>query len=221
MRFALTSEHRDFFQRNGFIEFEGIFSEEQLTHLQQLSEQVIQTRLSTPRIEKTPTPTLYREGYDLSRESLNLQRTLYKRPLCEIASELFQTKPLQLGFEQYFAITTHSEPPLQLYASLSDLSCVKPLAGGLFILFSDPLAPEASLPLPSKLGNILLFSPTLMIAWSAIFKQVGLRLLLIAFAEEKSLYRDELRDPQRHHLKKLGYVFGDRLKDSLHPILLR
>jgi hypothetical protein len=47
------------------------------------------------------------------------------------------------------------------------------------------------------------------------------RFLLMGYGDSYSQYLHVPNDPQGHYLKSIGYVFGDHLNDSLHPLLLR
>jgi hypothetical protein len=47
------------------------------------------------------------------------------------------------------------------------------------------------------------------------------KFLLFLYAEEDALYTLNPLDPHTHALKRMGYVFGDRLKETTHPHLIR
>jgi hypothetical protein len=47
------------------------------------------------------------------------------------------------------------------------------------------------------------------------------RYLLIVFANRRAQYVLNANDPHAHALKHKGYVFGDRLREELHPIVIR
>jgi len=47
------------------------------------------------------------------------------------------------------------------------------------------------------------------------------RYLMLVYTHPTAIYYLEEKDPKTHHLKSLGYVFGDRLNDKLNPIVYR
>lgn len=45
--------------------------------------------------------------------------------------------------------------------------------------------------------------------------------LLIVYAENSATYVHKNQDLHAHLMKELGYVYGDRLKDKIHPLLIK
>lgn len=222
MRFALTADHREFFLKNHFIELEEILSLEKTASLKQMLEESLAKRLHTspPKlIQKSPSE-LYQAGYDLSRESPLLKKTTHKNTFALLASELFQLPFLRYGFDQYIIGIPSSLSPLST-APLQEISCLSPLAGALLLSLHDLSTPLSSFPFPQKAGHALFFSSTLPIPWPELFTTPDVYFLLIAYAQEKTLFRPNTSDPHASSLKKLGYVFNDFLSDAHHPVLLR
>lgn len=215
MRFALILEQRDFFRKNHFIEFEGLLSAAQI---QQLNAQIDNHILHEPSKYSNIETTDY---YDLWRDIETVKKTIHKPCITHIASELFEICPLRIAFDQLFV--PFSENPLfQTSSSLTDFCCIKPLAGGILFLLEglkDDSLRTDSFPLPKTPGNALFISPTFIIPWPELFSLHGLRFLFVAFAPEKSFYRQEQTDPYSSLLKKWGYAYNDCLKSDLHPIL--
>jgi hypothetical protein len=224
MRFAITADHRDFFTKNHYIEFEGILSVDQIASLKKNVEEIIVKRLRIPLVklnEKTA-PEIYQAGYDLWRDNDAIKKITHKRVFAAIASELMQTTPLRYGFDQYFATTQcHAGSPYDVPFSLQDISCLTPLAGGLLLPLQDLLSPPIFFPLPLKAGHGLFISPTFTLPWPQLFSTCGLYFLLIVYAMEKTFFRPDSHDPHAASLKKLGYAFNEQLKDSIHPLVLR
>lgn len=134
----------------------------------------------------------FEQGRDLWRKDENVKKIVQSKRLIDLAFELIQKKPLRLAFDQL--IPENSE-------ELNEYSCINNLLGMFFICLEDGSGSFylPSTPLPS-------------------FED---RFFMIAYCDKYSQYLFEERDPQVHFLKSLGYVFGDRLNDRLHPILLR
>lgn len=226
MRFALNSDHKDFYAKNGFIEFEELLDATGTVALQQEIDSTMRTRFKTSsiRIAELPRKAIFESGFDLWRDNSAIKQSLFKTTFSEIAAQLFQANLLRVAFDQYIDTGPGSESPLKKPLSLNALSCAKPLSGALIIRLSEtPVAPcdPQMCPIPSYAGSAIFLSPDKEIPWAELFSQKDLRLLILAYASKRTFYSLEKNDPHTHLWKRLGYVFGDLLKDNLHPILYR
>lgn len=222
MRFAITPEQRDFFHKNQFIEFEGLLSPEQMCAIDQEAQEVISHRLKVPfsKWDTLPLHALYKASYDLWRDAAQVKKATHKLSIAHIASEIFDTSPLRIAFDQL--CMSGSSCPFQNNLSLIEISSIKPLAGGILFLLSDICVHDrknVEFPLPQAAGNALFFGPAFPIPWTQLFVMPHFSFLLVAFAPEKSFYRQESNDPYSPLFKKRGYVFNDHLKESFHPIV--
>jgi hypothetical protein len=222
MRFALTADQRDFFNRNSFIEFEEMLSSDQAIALKTNADQVLAARLHIPKenLARQQSSALFQAGYDLWRDNEIVKKTEQKNAFAALASELLQILPLRFAFDQYILTARGSNSPFSQSFTLQETSCLFPLAGALILLLEDVLQPFADFPLPLKSGNGLFISPSLPIPWPKLYSTPNLCFIAIGFAMEKTLFRADTRDPHAVNLKRLGYVFNDLLKDSLHPLLI-
>jgi hypothetical protein len=223
MRFAVTADHRDFFSKKNYIEFENLLSAAQAADLKNHAEQTLANRLRLPlhKLADRPSTELFKAGYDLWRDSDPIKKATHKHGLASLASELFQIVPIRLGFDQYLLSSPGSPSPLSQASTLQELSCLSPLSGALILVLEDLVVPVKNFPLPLNAGNGLFISPSLPIPWPELFGTVGLHLFMMGFAMDKTFFRADTKDPHAVNLKKLGYVFNDLLKDNLHPILVR
>jgi hypothetical protein len=224
MRFAITADHRDFFTKNHYIEFEEILPFDQVSSLKKNAEETIAQRLRIPleKLNKKTAPEVYYAGYDLWRDHEEIKKITQKQAFASLASELMQAIPLRYAFDQYFATYQCSiASPYDVPYSLQDVSCITPLAGGLLLPLEDLPSPPTFFPMPLKAGNGLFISSTFALPWPHLFSTCGLCFFLIAYAMEKAFFRADSHDPHAATLKKLGYVFNDQLKDSIHPIVFR
>jgi hypothetical protein len=73
--------------------------------------------------------------------------------------------------------------------------------------------------LPQKVGSALYFKSSLPVDIEAQVTQAGGNYLLVAYGFDPLIYIHNSKDVANHYLKELGYVFGDRLKESTHPLL--
>ena len=218
MRFAITPEQRDFFHKNQFIEFEKLLSPEQIGAIDKEAKEVISHRLKVPisKWETLPLHALYNAGYDLWRDAAQVKKATHKLSIAHIASEIFDTSPLRIAFDQL--CISGSSCPFQNSLPLIEISSVKPLAGGILFLLSDAVILK-EFPLPQAAGNALFFGPTLPIPWTQLFSMPHFSFLLVVFAPEKSFYRQEPNHPHSSLFKRRGYVFNDHLKESFHPVV--
>jgi hypothetical protein len=102
---------------------------------------------------------------------------------------------------------------------LNTVSSIQPLAGVLLFHLSGSSLPSPFL--PSRPENVMVLSPDLTIPWEIFFQLPHQSYFLIAYAAPEAIYVLEKKDPHTHALKKLGYVFGDRLQNGHHPIVFR
>lgn len=221
MRFISTPQQRDFFRKNHFIGYEGLLSPEQAAQLHEEVELLTAKRLNTARtqIDHTPSLTLFKAGHDLWRESQIISKLTQKLSIAHIASDLFSTSVLRIGFDQCCLIHPPVSSPFSTALSLEEISCIKPLAGGILFLLENQSHTMSAFPLPKTAGEALFLAPSYPIPWPLLFSQTRLRMLILALAPEKSFYRQEQYDHHSSLLKKWGYVYNDQLQSTLHPII--
>lgn len=223
MRFAITADHREFFTKNNFIEFEDMISLDQISALKKNLEAAVAKRLnvSEAQLKQKSAPEIYQAGYDLWRDNEAIKKIAHKHSFAALAGELLQTVPLRYAFDQYFAMTKCTVSPYDVPSSLQDISCLSPLAGALIIPLHDLPTPPSFFPMPLKAGHALFISPSFSLPWPQLFSTPDLNFFLIAYAMDKTFFRPDSRDPHAVKLKKLGYVYNDLLNDTVHPIVLR
>ena len=223
MRFSITADHRDFFAKNQFIEFEGMLTSEQAAALKKNAEETVAKRLklSPEKLKQSPAPQIYQAGYDLWRDSDQIKAVTQKNSFASLAAELSQSLPVRYAFDQYFSTTKCTVSPYDVPFTLQEISCLKPLTCALLLPLQDLPTPPSFFPIPLKTGSGLFLTPSFSVPWPQLFSTPGLCFLLIAYAANKTFFSADTRDPHAVSLKKLGYVFNDLLKDSLHPLLHR
>jgi hypothetical protein len=201
IHFALTKEQRAFYALHGWIEFADLLGAKELIHCQ--------TALSKAGEGKFA-------GRDSWRESAELHKIVARRPFGSIAHELTHTAPLRLGFTQFL----HSSLPFPQSANLDTFSSLTaPVCGILFCLKEgDGHHPPIFSSTP---GHGVFFHPQTPIPFDWLKEHPKCAYLLFAYVEQVSLYKLNPFDPATHYLKKLGYVFGDRVRDNTHPVIYR
>lgn len=240
MKFATAKEHRDFFQRNGWIEFENFLSTDELTQVNQAVDQALAERLNTPpeKLRQLSSDKLYLQSRDLWRVNTSLRKFAIQARFAEIASELIEKKPLRLGYDQLIPVrypTKLSEQVHHVYThfieqtvDLATISCVQEVLCGLIIALGGSKVEEAAdketegvSVFPHQPGNVIYFQPNLPVNWQNLYTYPGQRFYLIVYTHLRANYYLQPQDPHTHALKHLGYVFNDKLNDYLHPIVYR
>lgn len=231
MKFSTDKAHRDYFYKHGMIEFDQLFNEGQIKELNQAIHTILLKEIP-PNREKLPPSSsdgLFKVGRDLWRKNESIQKLILHKRLAEVAIELMEVKSLRMGYDQLFfgeQKPIDSKNPyhqlLMQTGSLQDISCLKPVICGLMICLEDAQSDDETSPLFSKkAGNGVFFKPEIPMDLQYLTHATKSRYLLIAFVDSRTVYVLNDRDPNTHELKRLGYVFGDRLTDSLHPLLHR
>jgi len=204
---SLAKEHRDFFQKQGYIEFSDLLSSTQTSDLTQAIDEVMIQR----RNDKCA-------ARDTWRYHPLVKKIVLKRDFAEIACGLTHAKEMYLGYDQ--GISGHELPTGMI--SLQQMSCVRPLVAGLLIRLTGgamPVPEKLPCPCPTAPGQGVFFSSQLLLAWDPLLALQAQRFFLITYASAHPQYILEKRDPCTHTLKQLGLAFGDTLTSETHPLL--
>jgi hypothetical protein len=218
MRFKIAGSHREFFQKNGYIELEAALTPEEVSHLASAADTLLEKR-ALSQIEFRSAEELYRVGHDLWRGDETLRKKIVSRSFAEMGADLFKKESLHIAYDQL--LRTGSKPgfPQKLPLTLNETTSIYPLAGALLIHLSGSSLPSHLI--PSCHENVIYLSPDIVIPWELFFQLPHQSYLLIAYAIPESVYVLQPKDPHTHNYKKLGYVFGDRVTHNHHPIIFR
>ena len=205
MNYLITAEQKTFFEKHHFIEFEELVTESQLAILKKCKE----------------------SGRDVARKDSKVEKIVRNSLFAKLTKELFLQRELRLGYDEIFELPLVFSKPM----TLAEVSAVAPLVAGLMICIEGESGNPANQiseiangsfdPFPQKPGNALFFLPTLSWDIEAIAKRSKQKFLLITYATRRAMYIFQDKDPYVHTLKRLGYVFGDRLIEKYHPTLGR
>lgn len=236
MKLSTAKEHRDFFQKNGWIEFDEFISQERLEQSHKALEQVLADRLkaSPETLRLMPSEKLFLQGRDVWRSHPILHKLATHVRFAEIASELIGKKPLRLGYDQFLFSPIEGNHVngsrffLATPASLEMVSCIKEVECGLICALDDvkrnedeEVITEGADIFPRKRGNAIYFKPDLMVNWRRLDAHLGQAFYMVVYTSAVSFYILQPQDLHTHSLKRLGYFFNDRLNDKLHPIVFR
>lgn len=248
MKFYIAKEHKEFFDRQGLIEFDGLFSDEALHQFNQTVDDALRVKMEIPkgRIPHLTSDQLFVQGRDLWRYQTELRKIVFQTKLAEIASQLIDKKPLRIGYDQLFPARYQQAsflpqktllkpvytPFLEQITTLETISCIQGVLCGVMIALTspdeEPQSPVNEESHEKKVdvfsftkGNAIFFHPETRIDLSAFNSHPGQRYYMIVYAQPTSFYQLQPADPQTHDLKQLGYIFNDRLSDKMHPIIYR
>ena len=217
MRFALTKQHLDFYYKNHFIECEELISISQLQSLSVAIQDLLAKRLkiNSKTLQYADVKQLFIAGRDLWRDSKAIQSLVFSSRFAEISAYLTKETSIRLAYDQvfYFHPCSSKHPFFKDTHSLNQLCCLQKLTCALLIPI--PFAFE-NIKSP---GNGTFFSPQLSLSLLPVTPHHASFFLMMTYSGDKTLYTFEAKDLHTHHLKKLGYVFGDRLKHSTHPLV--
>ncbi|NGX49758.1 MAG: hypothetical protein K940chlam5_01362 [Candidatus Anoxychlamydiales bacterium] len=214
MKYLILDSQINFFQENGFIEFENIYPKEEI----QIMENEIDTIFkSTKNLDFFKQYIAFR---DLFRKSSIIKKLTLDKNIASIARTLSNRSSLRLLFDQTF-ITNKKN----LFESNKTINDVISFQGAVCyaIIKLDSSAAIDSNNLPKKQGSLMFFKsldsdnhPLINIEDLYSCSQ---KFLLIAYGDIKTLYKLNKNDPNLNYLKNFGYSFGDKLKDEFHPVV--
>jgi hypothetical protein len=234
MKFALDTNHLEFFEKNQFIEFNALLTENEIKETQVHVEEALRKSVRTHKINgPLSADNQFMTGHDLWRQDLFIRKLATKKQWAELASQLVQTKTLRLGYDQLFpgispASFSKSD---SLYThltannnSLVEISSIQEAACGLILCIKNPSMNSSTDPrisFPTTEGNGLFIHPHKAIQFNELMQSPEALYLLIAYVRDPAVYILNEKDPHMHFLKQLGYTFGDKLRDKTHPIVFR
>ncbi|MBS4168183.1 hypothetical protein [Parachlamydia sp. AcF125] len=246
MKFATAKEHRDFFQKHHLIEFADLLSQNQATGMANELENALGQRLNinAAKVHECSSEKLFLNGRDLSRSSEILRKGVSQHQLAHIASELFEKRPVRLGYDQFFPVY---RPSFQIEGkiyqnflsnqarSLTEISCIQGVLGGLMLALPTNLTVETTIEpqettpspitiFPSQPCSGVFFTADLPLDFSSLLEspqRKDLYYLLIAYTEAHPVYIANREDPLFHTLRQFEYGYGDRLNERYHPTIYR
>lgn len=230
MKFSVTKEHRDFFRNRKWIECEGVLTDGQQIALREGVGEVFSRRLNKQYANATE-DELFILGYDLWRGASAIKKTLLSKNLGEIASELIEKRPIRFGYDQYLPggvdramqLGNAYAQILSLTPTLQEMSGIQGVLCGAIVCLKEGEAlaqePSEESVFPLKAGHMTFFSPDLPIPLSLLKDRPGYAYLMLTYVKSNAVYYLEPRDPHNHEFKKLGYNFGDKLNDTLNPLV--
>jgi hypothetical protein len=147
MKFGLSNEYTDYFNKNHAIELEGLLSAATVDLLNDEVERLLAQRLKCPisDIKKRSPDALYKVGRDFWRNSTEIKKTLTAYQLLDIVAKLNNQKLLRIGFDQYIPESDSTGRQEQSYMQLIDrqatieqVTCLQGIVAGMIICLQGP-----------------------------------------------------------------------------------
>lgn len=232
MKISIENTHREYFKENRCIAFEGLLKPKEVEELKNAIQVNIHRRLEIPLSHQLDVgdTAISQEGRDLWRESRLIRNYTHKRKWSEMVANIADEKPLRLACdhgmiwpkEDHFSSDDYFWADL-IYKgkSLNEIISVQGITCGLIVCLQPPNTPPVEeVVFPSEAGDVLLISPDF--TFDEINDHLDLRggiYYLIVYSQSISLAVQRPQDRHGALMRKMGYTFGDRLNDKLHPIV--
>lgn len=222
MKFTLDKASFEAFNKDKWVELEGFYTPERIQEING----VIDRLIAEKKLERKE--DIMASSHDLFRKIDGYSRLLQLPWLADIVYELASEKPLRLAYDQLYqaGMSSFDQSRESEFFNgtkiLSEVSSMNEIVLGVMIALkvSEGVSEEA-LPFSQEAGRIAVISPEIEIPFDMLKTRLADRYLLLVFSTKRAQYLYNPKDPQNHLLKHLGYVYGDKLKDTLHPIILR
>jgi hypothetical protein len=219
VRIVVAGEQISFYERFGYVELESFFDEKEANNLLSAAVDEIERRKKETLADSFEDPSLL-YGYDLALSSERVQKELFSFKLAKAAYSLVRKKPLRYAFDCLWKL-----PTVALRAPVDTISSVTPLMISVVIALEDQKDRAETTPVPfeyssfpQQKGSVAFISPQTSFQTQKVLPG---RYLLLAYSSGQLIYRLQPSDSHTHFLKRYGYVFGDQLKETTHPVLFR
>lgn len=218
MKFALAKEHHDFFDKNGFIEFEELIPASALEKMSKAVRRQVGIRLNRlpERLIHESPEALFLAGRDLWRDLPELKRQEAGRNFSGVAAALVRQMAIRLGLDQWI-------PAGVVWNEGMTVEQMVPFQGVLsaaFIALDSSHHENEPVFFPTRAGNVLFVRADREIPFGELTKERNQSFLMVVYCNRNAVYVHKKSDPLTHFLIGLDYVYGDRLSDHLHPLIL-
>jgi|GEM_PF-936686 hypothetical protein len=224
MQPLVSSQQTYFFNQNGYIEFESVFSSEECDELAAHAKAVFLARLKRDPTKISETQ-LYENGRDLWRQQNPLKLLFVSRKMGSLALGLSNKNTLRLACDQWVPKLFKWSGPTKI----KDLFSIQGMACAFLIRMTAPLEGETInatfrlepglIPLPAKKGNALIVHPNLLLNFPKLALCAPTDLYIVAYSFPTAVYVHNPADPCNSQLKAMGYNFGDCLINQHHPLI--
>ncbi len=208
MLIALSKDQNAFFEKNGYLELEGFFSPRSI---EMVRKKLLHFFHGAKWDKAAFTKTLFETGHGIYIKEKEMQKSLSFTRLAAIASSLAYQPTVRYVSDQLCA-----QPFMLGESPLQEANSVKGALIGCFISLGSLEIEESETTL-SK-GSVIFYRINGPVP-EALQTYANTAFWFILFGGMNLQYLYNEKDFHTHDLKKLGYVFGDSLKQKTHPIL--
>lgn len=220
----VSSQQTNYFNQNGYIEFETLLSSAECDTLERQAKTALKSRLKKDLSLFTAAQT-YAAGRDLWREIEPLKTFLLSRRMTSVALGLTNKTSLRLGCDQWVPGVYEWPGP----AKLKDLLSLQGFTCFFLIRMTPPLEsedPKATfrlepglIPIPNLRGNALIVNPNLLLNFPKMALYSPTDLYVIGYTLPTAVYVHNKEDPCNNQLKTMGYNYGDTVNNQYHPLI--
>lgn len=222
MQYTITSGQIAFFKKFGYLAVEGLLSPLEIETIDQHIALTVSKKLeiSPDRWRNKKASYPFSANKDLWRNDEYLAATTHRKKMILIASLLLQ-KPLRLLCDEALFSENTKDALLSDTESLQNRSCFRDITLGILIKLTDsPPAIEQTPPKPRYgKGCIFFLEGDKPFPLKELLAEENQAYYLISYGNTKAMFVENPLDPHSSHLKKLGYSFGDPLKEEMHPMV--
>lgn len=211
MKISLSGEQLLFFDRYGYLELEGVFSQKHVIELRESIEGVLRKRTHSEE-------SFSKYGHNLALASETIQKRLCSPSMGKILYSMTKMRPMRYAFDQMLFASYPAKG-----ATLKEITSLSSVLIGAIIALDDTehleeqqVNPFTLKELPAAAGSVCFISPE-----TVLELDVSGRYLLVVYCGSNPIYIYQEKDPYTHAFKEYGYVFGDRLLDKTNPVVSR
>lgn len=216
MNFLIRDIHINFFIENGYIEFNDFLSDEENIKLFNEINNLISKR-SNKNIDELTSIDIYKNSRNLFKDSNILKKFETDKNLSQIACLLTHKNSLQLSLDQ--AIFKDISSFFKKTFSFNEIFCLSGLEIIVLLNLNNNSLDIKDNFLSIKPKSILFINPNKILDFEIFFKK-SINYFLIGYARLNNLmYIENKEDINQNLLKKMGYCFGDNLKNNNFPIV--
>lgn len=213
MKYCIDNDLKRSFEENHFVLLQGLLTREKAQELCLLVEKQVPKRDFA--------------GRNLAIASKDIRDILFTQAIGSIEKALCGKTKLRYGTDWVWQGSIVPWSKAKEAISLASMVSVRPAILGCIIALTDGALEEnvsssSEFVLPAEAGDALFFDAEAPFIWENLHAtSLQQKYLLLLLAGERALYVLNPEDASTHFLKSQGLVFGDRLPENTHPLLVR